>query len=195
MEERRTLLTQSPGAPVNSPAPNESSINSAEIVTVPNSTAVSAAPASSPVLRATGSSSHSDEEQVRQLVRDYFAALSRHDLEGVISKFADTVNYQGEGLRAKSYIRLDANNYLRRWNRIFFDVRDIVVSGTPQGDFVVRFGSPFTVGELNAPDNTGVSSNIWVLRENAQGELQIISQQESVLNGAPGRPTKHHKRR
>ena len=112
-----------------------------------------------------------------------------------MSKFADTVNYQGQGLRTKSFIRLDANNYLRRWSRIFFDVGDIAVSRTPQGDLIARFDSPFVVGEPNAPDKTGVSSNVWMLHENAQGNLQIISQQESVLNGRPGPPAKHHKRR
>ncbi|MFZ3376267.1 MAG: TIR domain-containing protein [Chthoniobacterales bacterium] len=56
-----------------------------------------------------------DDETVRQFVRDYYAALSRHDLNAVVSKFSDAVDYQGQGHHDRKYIRTDIANYFRRW--------------------------------------------------------------------------------
>ncbi len=132
----------------------------------------------------------SEKEQLRQFIHDYYNALSQHDLDGVISKFADNVNYQGQGMRNKNYIRRDAMSYLSRWERISFNVGDIDISETPEGNLVARFESPFRVGERNVPDRTGFSSNVWIIHKTAESSFQIVSQQESV-HSAPPRHTRN----
>ena len=123
-----------------------------------------------------------ETEAVRRFVRDYCAALSRHDLDSVVSMFADNVDYQGQGRHDRRYIRNDTRDYFQRWDRIYFEVRDdIDVSPTRGGDFQVKFNFPFAVGKGHSPDKRGVSSQVWVLRKDSQGNLQIISQREKVL--------------
>ena len=123
-----------------------------------------------------------EREAVRQFVRDYYAALLRRDLDTVVGMFADSVDYQGQGRHDRRYIRNDTQNYFRRWDRIYFEVRDdIDVSHARDGDFQVKFNFPFAVGQRYAPDKSGVSSQVWILRKDSQGNLQIVSQQEKVV--------------
>jgi len=137
-------------------------------------------------------SSVDETEAVRQFVRDYYAVLSRHDLDSVVSMYADNVDYQGQGRHDRRYIRKDTQNYFRRWDRIYFEVGDIDVSHTPDGDLQLRFNFPFAVGQGYAPDKRGISSQVWILRKNGQGNLRIISQREKVLaNGSETRRRRH----
>jgi len=122
-----------------------------------------------------------ETEAVRQFVRDYFAVLSRHDLDSVVSMYADNVDYQGQGRHDRRYIRKDTQNYFRRWDRIYFEIGNIDVSHTHDGDFQAKFNFPFTVGKGYGSDKRGVSSQVWILRKDTQGNLQIISQREKVL--------------
>ena len=126
-----------------------------------------------------------DEESVRRFVRDYYAALSRHDLDTVVSKFSDAVDYQGQGHHDRKYIRTDMVNYFRRWDKIVFGDGDISVSRNGDGNFVVSFNFPFAVAKGLSPEKQGVSSDVWVLREEPPGNLQIVSQREKVLAGRP----------
>jgi ketosteroid isomerase-like protein len=118
---------------------------------------------------------------VRQFVRDYYAVLSRHDLDSVVSMYADNVDYQGQGRHDRRYIRSDTQNYFRRWDRIYFEVGDIDVSRTRDGDLQVKFNFPFAVGQGYAADKRGLSSQVWILRSDSRGNLRIISQREKVL--------------
>jgi len=138
--------------------------------------------ASEPVYATTPSVSPVDEtEAVRQFVRDYFAVLSRHDLDSVVSMYADNVDYQGQGRHDRRHIRNDTQNYFRRWDRIYFEIGNIDVSHTHDGDFQAKFNFPFAVGKGYGSDKRGVSSQVWILRKDTQGNLQIISQREKVL--------------
>jgi ketosteroid isomerase-like protein len=132
-------------------------------------------------------------EAVRQFIRDYYDAMSRRDLDTVVSMFADRVDYQGQGRHDRRYIRNDTQNYFRRWDRIYFEVRnDIDISQTGDGEFQVRFNFPFVVGQGNATDKRGVSSQVWILRKDSQGKLQIVSQREKVI--AAGSETRRRRR-
>src|SRR5439155_26663351 len=51
----------------------------------------------------TVASSTGDEEGVRDFIRSYYAALSRHSLESVVSMFAESAYYDGKQ-RDKHYI-------------------------------------------------------------------------------------------
>lgn len=125
-----------------------------------------------------------DDETVRQFVRDYYAALSRHDLDTVVSKFSDAVDYQGQGRHHdRRYIRTDMANYFRRWDKIIFDVGDISVLRNSDGSLVVSFNFPFAVAKGLSPEKQGISSQVWVLREEPPGNLQIVSQREKVIAG------------
>ena len=132
-----------------------------------------------------------ETEAVRQFVRDFYAALSRHDLDSVVSMFADNVDYQGQGRHDRQYIRNDTRNYFRRWDRIYFEVGDIDISRTRDGDFQVKFNFPFAVGQGYASDKRGISSQVWIVRKDSQGNLQIVSQREKVL--ATGSETRRHR--
>jgi len=126
-------------------------------------------------------SSVDETEAVRQFVRDYYAVLSRRDLDSVVSMYADNVDYQGQGHHDRRYIRNDTQNYFLRWDRIYFEVGDIDASRTGDGDLQVKFNFPFAVGQGYASDKRGVSSQVWILRRDSQANLQIISQREKVL--------------
>jgi ketosteroid isomerase-like protein len=175
-----TTVAQSTAAPVATETVSANSVaNSPPSMQTPSSSV-----ASEPVYATTPFVSSVDEtEAVRQFVRDYHAALSRHDLDSVLSMFADDVDYQGQGHHDRRYIRNDIGNYFRRWDRIYFEVGDIDVSHTRDGDLQVRFSFPFAVGQGHAPDKRGVSSQVWTVRKNSQGNLQIVSQREKVIAG------------
>ena len=173
-----TTVAQSTAAPVVTETVSTNSVaNSPPSMPTPSSSVVP-----QPGYAMTPSVSSVDEtEAVRQFVRDYYAVLSRHDLDSVVSMYADNVDYQGQGHHDRRYIRNDTGNYFRRWDRIYFEVGDIDVSHTRDGDLQVKFNFPFAVGQGYAPDKRGVSSQVWILRRDSQGNLRIISQREKVL--------------
>ena len=53
-----------------------------------------------------------------EFVKEYYAALSRVDIPAVVAKFAETVDYEGEGQRDRSYIRSDLEKYVARFHTI-----------------------------------------------------------------------------
>jgi ketosteroid isomerase-like protein len=179
--------------PLPSPVPTVAQSTAAPVVTetvsaniVANSPPSMQTPSSSvvpqPAYAITPSVSSVDEtEAVRQFVRDFYAVLSRRDLDSVVSMYGDNVDYQGQGHRDRRYIRNDTRNYFQRWDRIYFEVGDIDVSSTRDGDFQVKFNFPFAVGQGYARDKRGISSQVWILRRDSQGNLRIISQREKVL--------------
>jgi ketosteroid isomerase-like protein len=191
------ILSRSRRQPNQNDAPQTSSIkNSSTIVAAqnpmpPRALDSSVPGMSSPVVASVAPEKSEPEQeinhavnleykQIRALIQDYYESFSQHDLEGVMNKFAEVVDYQGQGLRSKNYIRTDAANYLKRWDRISFSPDYIDISRNSDGDLVARFDVPYRVGERNAPDKAGVSSNVWILRKNSQGDLEIISQREAV---------------
>jgi len=125
-------------------------------------------------------------------VRDYYAALSRHDLPTVVNMFGNSVDYQGQGRHDRAYIRTDTANYFRRWDRIYFEVGDINVLSTGYSDFEVKFDFPFAVGQGKASDKRGVSSQTWIVRKNESGTFEIILQKEKVF--AAGSAPRHRRR-
>jgi ketosteroid isomerase-like protein len=149
-------------------------------VAQPTAVAIEAPPPSQPTPNPTAVPSAINEEHVRQFIRDYYSAFARHDVDAVIAAFADTVDYQGEGLRNKQQIRAEAEAYLRRWNKILFAVEYISVSRTTNGDFTASFNAPFSVSTMSSAPVMGVSVNNWVLRQDPYGHLRIIFQREKV---------------
>ena len=89
--------------------------------------------------------SQTDEERVRELIRGYYLAFSRHDVDAVVANFADIVDYQGEGLRNRQHIRAEAEAYSRRWDTLSFSVGDISVSRTGDSDFAASFSFSYTL--------------------------------------------------
>jgi ketosteroid isomerase-like protein len=133
-----------------------------------------------------------DEESVRQFVRDYYAELSRRNLDAIVSRYSDAVDYQGQGHHDRKYIRTDMANYFRRWDKIVFDGGDISVSRNGDNSFAVSFNFPFVVAKGLSPEKRGFSSQVWVLREGPPGKLQIVSQSEKVIAGT-SRQRKSHR--
>jgi len=63
-----------------------------------------------------------------EFVKEYYAALSRVDIPAVVAKFAETVDYEGEGQRDRSYIRSDLEKYVARWPILSFKPEATTVS-------------------------------------------------------------------
>jgi hypothetical protein len=83
-------------------------------------------------------------------------------------------------------------NYFRRWDKIVFGGGDISISQNGDGSVVVSFNFPFAVAKGLAPAKRGLSSQVWVLREEPPGNLQIVSQREKVIAGQPKQRKSHH---
>lgn len=182
-----TLVVDSSATPVDQPTGSQLPADNT------TSAVVNSSPSSTPptIVTQPGESNYqtnksppsADEETVRQFVRDYYAALSSRDLDAIVSKFSDAVDYQGQGHHDRKYIRTDMANYFRRWDKIVFDGGDISVSRNGDGSFVVSFNFPFAVAKGLSPEKRGFSSQVWVLREEPPGNLQIVSQREKVIAG------------
>lgn len=141
-------------------------ITSHQETVYPDASAVPSAPSSG------------DTEIVRQFVRDYYSALARRDINGVLANFDNVVNYQGNGKRGQSFIRADLYKYVSKWTSLNFNLGSITVSQASDGRFVVSFTYDYSVSN-GSQQKGGQSSNNWVLRV-IQGHLRIISQEESV---------------
>lgn len=149
---------------------------------------ISNQPDASSTPNATAVPSAADEEQVRQLIRDYYSAFARRDIDSVIAAFADIVDYQGQGRRDKKQIRAEAEAYLLRWDKILFAVEDINVSRMANGDFAASFSVSFSVQGRLAISSVvrGVSVNNWVLHKDPLGHFHIVFQREKVQSPGKG---------
>ncbi len=132
--------------------------------------------------------SQTDEDRVRELIRGYYLAFSRHDVDAVVANFADIVDYQGEGLRNRQHIRAEAEAYSRRWDTLSFSVGDISVSRTGDSDFAASFSFSYTVTTRGSSPVTGLSVNKWMLHKDSQGQLRIVFQRETIqqVRQSPG---------
>jgi ketosteroid isomerase-like protein len=117
---------------------------------------------------------------VRELIRSYYLAFSRHDVDAVVANFADIVDYQGEGLRNRPHIRTEAEAYSRRWDTLSFSVGDISVSRTGDNDFAASFSFSYTLTTRGSSPVTGLSLNKWMLHKEPQGQLRIVFQRETI---------------
>src|SRR5438128_3725002 len=55
-----------------------------------------------------------ESRRVEKFISDYYRAVSRRDLDGVLANFATNVDYLGSE-RDKDFVRKDLAMYLRRW--------------------------------------------------------------------------------
>jgi ketosteroid isomerase-like protein len=117
---------------------------------------------------------------MRELIRGYYLAFSRHDVDAVAANFTDIVDYQGEGLRNWKHIRAEAEAYSRRWDTLSFSVGDISVSRTGDTDFAASFSFSYTLTTRGSSPVTGLSLNKWMLHKDSQGKLRIVLQRETV---------------
>ena len=109
--------------------------------------------------------------------------MSRHDLDAVVSKFGDNVDYQGQGHHDKRYIRTDTGNYLRRWDRIAFEPGDIHVTRTLEGDFMATFNFPLPSVKVVRRTKEASLPVFGCCAKTRKAMYQIISQREKVLAG------------
>jgi len=120
-----------------------------------------------------------------EFVKEYYAALSRVDIPAVVAKFAETVDYEGEGQRDRSYIRSDLEKYVARWPILSFKPEATTVSPKEDGSAAVTFNLSYSLAN-DTKTTSGHSTNNWILRR-INEKLQIISQREVVHpNARPG---------
>jgi len=176
-----TVKMLTPSSPTPSPPVSISPVTSP---TIPGPSApLSAAlvtPPEAPSPNAPDVPSSGGEEQVRQLIREYYSAFSRHDTDAVVANFADIVDYQGEGLRDRQHIRAEAEAYSRRWDTLAFTLGDISVSRTANGDVAAMFSFTYILGTRGSTPVKGLSLNKWVLHKDSQDLLRIIFQRETI---------------
>jgi ketosteroid isomerase-like protein len=185
-----------PTSPTPTPAVSTSPITSptAPSPNTPLSVAL-VTPPEAPSPNAPDVPSSGDEDKVRQLIREYYSAFSRHDTDAVVATFADIVDYQGEGLRDRQHIRVEAEAYARRWDTLAFTIGDISVSRTPEGDFAATFSFTYTVGTRGSTPVKGLSLNKWVLHKDSHGFLRIIFQRETIQSLRPSQMDKRKTKR
>jgi ketosteroid isomerase-like protein len=184
IQKENALISTVKMLPASSPTPTAPvSISPVTLPTIPGPSA----PLSAALVTPPGGPSPNthvpssgDEEQVRQLIREYYSAFSRHDTDAVVANFADIVDYQGEGLRDRQHIRAEAEAYSRRWDTLAFTLGDISVSRTPNGDVAATFSFTYTLGTRGSIPVKGLSLNKWVLHKDSQGLLRIIFQRETI---------------
>jgi hypothetical protein len=142
-------------------------------------------PDSSVPITASAETSHSstdDSDVIRDFINGYYTALSRHDLDSIMSKFAETVYYDGKQ-RDKRYIRRDIASYLQKYDTLTFDVEQpIDVSRAGSREFNASFSIRYNLSGRGAHPH-GVSTNRWALQSDANGNLRILSQRETVYRG------------
>jgi hypothetical protein len=124
----------------------------------------------------------SQDQAVRDFILRYYAALSQHNLEMIMSGFAEGVYYDGR-VRSKQYVRNDVANYLHKYSALNFNVRQpITVSHVGSNQFGVSFTLRYNVANRYG-NRHGLSLNQWVLQFDTAGNLQITSQRETVYRG------------
>ena len=122
--------------------------------------------------------------EANAFVQEYYAALSRSDISAVVAKFAETVDYQGEGERDRAHVRDDLQKYVARWPVLSFRPEAITVSPKEDGSAAVTFNLVYSHAN-NTKTTSGSSTNNWIVRR-VNGELQILAQREVVhANAVP----------
>lgn len=121
-----------------------------------------------PVELLPAASAH-DSELVSAVVRDYYAAVSRHDAEAAMSRISQKGYFLG-AVRDKSYLKSTVKKYLRTWDKISYDLGPIYVSQT-DGGFFADFDVNYVVANKSG-EKKGHSRNLWCLVKE-DGRLMI----------------------
>ena len=118
--------------------------------------------------------------EAAKFVKEYYAALSKSDVAAVVSKFAESVDYGGDGEQDRNHIQNDLRAYVTRWPVLNLKPEVVAVSPKDDGSAALSFNLVYSVAnESNKKSLSGHSTNTWIVRR-VNGEIQIVSQREVV---------------
>jgi N-acetylmuramoyl-L-alanine amidase len=119
-------------------------------------------------------------EEATEFVKEYYSALSRADVAGVVAKFGESVNYREDRQRDRTYIEKDLRIYVARWPVLNLKPEAVMVSAKDDGSAELNFNLVYSVANRsNKKSSSGHSSNTWIVRR-VNGDLKIVSQREVV---------------
>ena len=123
---------------------------------------------------------------VHDFVQRFLMVAERRDVEGLLTFYADRVDYFGIGVVTKNKIRKDKRYYYKRWPSIDYElVGDIQFLGSPDDTtFGVVFDLKFLVKDSRRWIS-GKARNTLRLREQG-GSLVIVDEKQKVLHREKG---------
>ena len=115
-----------------------------------------------------------------KFVKEYYAELSRADIPAVLAKFSESVNYREDRQRDRAFIEKDLRKYVARWPLLNLEPEVLTVSTEADGATTITFNLVYSVAnDTTKRSASGRSTNTWIVQR-VKGEIQIISQRETV---------------
>jgi hypothetical protein len=104
-------------------------------------------------------------EEVQNFVSDYWKTYEKGDLEKLVARYANTVDYYDNGNRGKSFIAREKARYLRYFTKRTFRVThmDVFDTLTPNRKSV-RFDFDYSVSHKGLP-KVKHSTEVWTLEK------------------------------
>ena len=129
--------------------------------------------------------------EAREFVKEYYAALSRGDISAALAKFSESVNYREDRQRDRAFIEEDLRKYVARWPLLNLDPEAIAVSPGADGATTITFSLVYSAdNNTTRRSASGHSTNTWIVQR-VKGEIQIISQRETVNPNPTPAPEKY----
>ncbi|MEY2559843.1 MAG: eukaryotic-like serine/threonine-protein kinase [Verrucomicrobiota bacterium] len=124
-------------------------------------------------------------QKIRGFVADHFAKTERCDCDGVLSDYADRVDYFDHGLVTKAFIARDCSSYVKAWPEIKVQITGAIdVSESRPGQHTISFGYDFDArNRTKAKISRGHAADIWRV-ETRPGGFQIVYHRETITNRA-----------
>lgn len=109
----------------------------------------------------------------------YYRTLERHDMNGLLSFYSDSVSYKTDTMRGKAAVQDDYSRYFKRWPVGSYTIRNIEIRRGNTSDHVTLvFDVDYSVRDpASGRHKNGRNKVIWNL-ERRLGGFKIISQDE-----------------
>ena len=119
-------------------------------------------------------------DEARRLVKSFWAAREKGDLNGLMAAFAPQVDYYDDGLLDQQAIRNDQNKYLHYYTQRTFELGAIdVIKGEPANTEAARVRFSFRYHLSGKKPKSGSSSEVWLLRK-IDAKLKIVDCKQKV---------------
>jgi hypothetical protein len=122
-------------------------------------------------------------DQIKQFVADHFRKTERCDCDGVLSDYANRVDYFDHGMVAKDFIARDCSAYVKAWPEIRLQLTgavDVVENAT--GEYTVSFSYDFDArNKARGKLSRGHAADTWRVANNFL-EFKITYHRETITN-------------
>ena len=122
-------------------------------------------------------------EQIKQFLAEHFRKTERCDCAGVLSDYANSVDYFDHGVVGKDYIARDCSAYVKAWPEITVQLTGAVEAReSGNGQYTVSFGYDFNARN-KAKGKTSRGHAADTLRvENSSDGFKITYHRETITN-------------